>query len=176
MWTAATSGLRFGELTGLSRRHVDLSAPSLRVERALADIKARGPTLGPPKSVAAHRIVTIPPSTAELRAQHFSLYTADDPDSLLFTSLRGAPLLNTYFAPHWRRAASAAGLDGVRFHDLRHLAGTTAASAGASLREIMVRMGHASAEASLRYLKRSERRDAEIASAIEQRINRDLAD
>ena len=39
MWTAATSGLRFGELTGLSRRHVDLSAPSLRVERALADIK-----------------------------------------------------------------------------------------------------------------------------------------
>ena len=51
-----------------------------------------------------------------------------------------------------------------------------ASQEGASLREIMARMGHASAEASLRYLKASERRDAEIASAIEQRINRDLAD
>jgi integrase len=177
VWTAATSGLRFGELTGLTRRHVDLRAPSLRVEQALADIQGQGPTLGPPKSVAAHRVVVIPQSTAELLADHIDEFVEEGDDALIFTSLKGSALLNTYFAPQWRRAVKAAGLDtGVRFHDLRHLAGTTAASAGASLREIMARMGHASAEASLRYLKASERRDAEIAAAIEQRVKRDLSE
>lgn len=43
--------------------------------------------------------------------------------------------------------------------------------AGASLREIMARMGHASSDASLRYLKASARRDEEIADEIERRMN-----
>ena len=38
----------------------------------------------------------------------------------------------------------------------------------------MSRMGHASSDASLRYLKASERRDGEIAEAIERRIGIDL--
>ena len=38
-----------------------------------------------------------------------------------------------------------------------------------TLREIMSRMGHSSSDASLRYLKASERRDGEIADAIEGR-------
>lgn len=45
----ATSGLRFGELTGLTRRHVDLAERTLRVEQALTFIRGQGPTLGPPK-------------------------------------------------------------------------------------------------------------------------------
>lgn len=75
----------------------------------------------------------------------------------------------------WKRALTQAGLpETTRFHDLRHLAGTSAATAGASLREIMSRMGHSSADASLRYLKASERRDGEIADAIERRMRGDL--
>ncbi|MEL6894470.1 MAG: site-specific integrase, partial [Actinomycetota bacterium] len=45
-----------------------------------------------------------------------------------------------------------------------------AASAGASLREVMARMGHASSDAALRYLKASERRDREIAEALTLRM------
>ena len=60
--------------------------------------------------------------------------------------------------------------DDVHFHDLRHLASTTAASSGASVRELMARMGHATSDASLRYLEASARRDAEIAAAMEARI------
>ena len=94
---------------------------------------------------------------------------------LVFTSVKQSPLLNRYFAPHWKRALTTAGLDETfRFHDLRHLAGTSAATAGASLREIMARMGHASSDASLRYLAASARRDGEIADAIEQRLHGDL--
>ena len=76
----------------------------------------------------------------------------------------------------WTRAKQAAGVDeSVRFHDLRHLAGTTAAASGASVKESMARMGHASSDASLRYLAASERRDAEVAAAMEARIGLDLS-
>lgn len=175
VWVGATSGLRYGELTGLTRRHVDIKDRSLRVDQALSFVKGQGPTLGPPKSAAAHRTVVIPTGVAEMLAAHIEEYVDDDPDALVFTSIKDSPLINRYFAPYWKKAMRAAGLDeSIRFHDLRHHAGTSAATAGASLREIMARMGHASSDASLRYLKASARRDTEIADAMEQRMQGDL--
>ena len=171
VWLGASSGLRFGELTGLTRRHVDLASRSVRVEQALTFVRGKGPTLGPPKSAAAHRTVVIPGGVTDLVAEHLNTHVDDGPDALVFTSVKGSPLVNRYFAPYWKRALREAELDDrTRFHDLRHLAGTAAATAGASLREIMARMGHSSPDASLRYLKASERRDAEIADAIGERM------
>jgi len=175
IWTAAASGLRFGELTGLTRRHVDLDAATLQVDQALTTERGKGAIVGAPKSTAAYRVVAIPQTASDVLRRHIDTFTGDDTDSFIFTSVKGRPLLNQYFTGHWKRALAAAEVDGAtRFHDLRHLAGTTAASAGASLREIMARMGHASSDASLRYLKASERRDGEIATAIEKRMTRDL--
>jgi len=175
VWLAATSGLRFGELTGLTRAHVDLENRAVRVDQALAWVRDKGATVGPPKSAAAHRTVKIPARIAELVGEHIDEYVDEGPDEFIFTSVKGSPLLNRYFSPSWVRAVKAAGLaKGTRFHDLRHLAGTSAATAGASLREIMARMGHSSPDASLRYLKASERRDGEIADAIEERMTADL--
>jgi integrase len=171
IWTAATSGLRFGELTALDRSRVDLEHSAIRVDRALGFVKGKGPTLGLPKSDAAFRAVAIPEQLCELLDAHIGRYCEDRKDALVFTSVKGSPLLNRYFAPAWERAKHAAGVeDHVRFHDLRHLAGTAAATAGASLREVMARMGHASSDASLRYLKASESRDKEIATAIGDRM------
>lgn len=148
---------------------------TLRVEQALTFIRGQGPTLGPPKSVAAHRTGTVPVTAAKLLAGHIDTFVADEADALIFTSVKGSPLLNRYFAPYWKRALKQAGVDdSTRFNDLRHLAGTSAATAGASLREIMARLGHASSDASLRYVKASQRRDSEIADAVEQRMNGDL--
>jgi len=171
VWTAAISGLRFGELTALDRARVDVDAATLRVDRALGFVKGHGPTFGPPKSDAAHRIVAIPSQLAVMVSVHLETFTGPEMDALVFTSATGSPLLNRYFAPPWRRAKRAAGVDdAVRFHDLRHLAGTTAAAAGASLREVMARMGHASSDAALRYLKAAEDRDREIATSIGDRL------
>ncbi len=172
VWVGATSGLRFGELTGLTSHHVNLTQRTLRVEQALTFIKGEGPTLGPPKSIAAHRTVTIPATAADMLTEHIEMYVSDQPDAFVFTSVKGSPLLNRYFAPYWKQALKEAELPPTtRFHDLRHLAGTSAATAGASLREIMARMGHASADASLRYLSASERRDSDIADAIDAGID-----
>lgn len=40
VWTAAASGLRFGELAGLTIEHVNLDRRELRVTQALHDIRA----------------------------------------------------------------------------------------------------------------------------------------
>lgn len=175
VWVAATSGLRFGELSGLDRSRVDLDTATIRVDRALGFVKGEGAILGPPKSDAAYRSVALPASIVDVLRSHLEHFTQDGPHALVFTSTKGCPLLNRYFAPSWARAKCAAGIDdSVRFHDLRHLAGTAAATSGASLREVMARMGHSSSEASLRYLKAAEDRDREIAVAIERRMPKDL--
>jgi integrase len=45
----------------------------------------------------------------------------------------------------WAESVAEAGLvEGFRFHDVRHTGNTLAASSGASTRELMHRMGHAS--------------------------------
>ena len=175
VWTAAGTGLRFGELTGLTLKHVDLKAGRVRVEQGLTRVAGRGPALFPVKSDAGYRTVGLPRTARDVLRAHLAAFTDHHGDALVFTTVTGKPLLNRYFAPYWRRAKTAAGVDQtVHFHDLRHLAGTTAASAGASLKEVMARIGHASPGAAQRYLKASELRDAEITSLIDRRIAREL--
>lgn len=72
--------------------------------QALHDIKGKGPTLGPPKTESAVRTVPVADSIAVRLAAHIEEYVEDvEPGALVFTSLRGGPLLNTYFAPSGRR-------------------------------------------------------------------------
>ncbi len=57
-------------------------------------------------------------------------------------------------------------LPDLHFHDLRHVGNTLAASTGASLKELMARMGHASTRAALIYQHASQDRDQAIADAL----------
>src|SRR5215469_8294337 len=51
----------------------------------------------------------------------------------------------------WMPALRKTGFSGVHFHDLRHSGNLLAAAAGATLRELMARMGHSSTRAALIY-------------------------
>ena len=64
------------------------------------------------------------------------------------------------------------GLDELHLHDLRHLAGTLAASTGAGTKELMYRLGHASPQAALRYQHATRQRDVAIASALDTIIRK----
>ncbi len=68
----------------------------------------------------------------------------------------------------WDRARCAVGMDGFDFHDLRHTGNTLAAGTGASTKELMARMGHASARAALTYQHASEERDVVIADRLSE--------
>lgn len=54
----------------------------------------------------------------------------------------------------------------LRFHDLRHTGATLVAATGATLRDLMARLGHSTPAALLRYQHTVEGRDREIAEAL----------
>jgi Phage integrase family len=73
-----------------------------------------------------------------------------------------------------RRTDLATGLPSVHFHDLRHSGNQLAADAGASLRELMDRMGHSTTQAAMVYLHGSDQRQQAIADALSERAAREL--
>lgn len=68
-----------------------------------------------------------------------------DPEHLLFPSPACQPWSRTRFGAHyWRPALRRAGLEAIRFHDLRHFAVDHWIAQGVGARKIQARMGHAS--------------------------------
>jgi integrase len=115
--------------------------------------------------------VTLPTVAAEALAEHLSRYAEAGPDGLVFPVERDGAIRRSNFTPRvWIPATRAAGVEGLRFHDLRHTAATLAVAAGASTRELMVRMGHSSSAAALRYQHVMAGRDAAIAAALDELV------
>jgi integrase len=81
---------------------------------------------------------------------------------------KGGQLRRSNFRLIWTEARNAIGLPGLHFHDLRHTGNTMAAGQGASLRELMERMGHSSPRAALIYLHATRERDQAIAAGMGQ--------
>ena len=165
---AGWSGLRWGELTALSRRRIDLAAGTVEVTRSHVECNDGKPQPGPPKSAAGRRVVYLPPHLIPDVAEHLAEFVGSGPDALLFTGPLGATLNRRNFHNVWKKARTAAGCPEVRFHDLRHLAATLAATTGATTKELMARMGHASPRAALLYQHATRDRDAAIAVALSE--------
>ena len=75
--------------------------------------------------------------------------------------------LNGVFYP----AREAAGRPDLRFHDLRHTGATLAAATGATLAELMARLGHSRPGAAMRYQHAAAERDKIIAEALSKLAN-----
>lgn len=171
---AAFSALRQGELLGLRRRDVDVNARTVNVERQIHTLRGGEVIIGPPKTDAGIRVVSIPDTIATELQQHLDRYCSSPPEALLFTDRNGQPVRRWAIAREWRRARDAVELPHLRFHDLRHTAATLAASTGATTKELMARLGHRSPRAALMYQHSSRERDTAIASALDDAIRSQL--
>jgi integrase len=168
---ATWSGLRWGELVALRRGSVDLEHECLNVTDQLVETQ-HGRELGPPKTDAGRRTVHLPPHLIPELVDHLSEWVGPEADAWLFCGSLGAPLARRNFTTHWTRARTKAGLPSVRFHDLRHLSATLAATTGASTRELMARMGHSSTRAALIYQHATADRDQAVAQAMSELVPR----
>jgi integrase len=99
-------------------------------------------------------------------ADHLERFAAPGPAGLVFIGPKGGRLRRSNFRKFWHRARQAVGLPELHFHDLRHTGNTMAAAQGASLKELMERMGHSSPRAALIYLHATRDRDRKIAAGM----------
>jgi integrase len=126
-----------------------------------------GHIFAPPKSAAGKRTVTIPSIVIPQLRIHLDTNVRAGAGALVFTSPEGAPLRRGNFRRRvWVPALESAGLPAIHFHDLRHTGNSLTANAGANLRELMDRMGHASPRAALIYLHSTSERQQALADAV----------
>lgn len=164
---ASWCALRFGEAVELRRADVDLGAAVVRVERAAYRVGGVY-QVGTPKSDAGVREVAIPPHVLPEVREHLRRHTARPRDSLLFPADHGGHLQPSTLYRHFHRARDAAGRPDLRWHDLRHTGATLAAQTGATLAELMARLGHSTASAAMRYQHAAGGRDQQIAARLSQ--------
>lgn len=165
---AAYSGLRIGELAALRWSRVDPMRRTLRVAEAASETAGRV-DLGPPKTRAAIRTVTLPRWVAARLEAHARDHTGRSPDGFVFPAPAGGVLPRTRFrARFWLPAVEAAALDGLRVHDLRHTAVSLWIQSGADVKTVAVRAGHTSVSVVLdRYGHLYGDADAALADALE---------
>jgi integrase len=162
---ASWCGLRFGELTELRRNDVDLDDGVIRVRRGVVRT-ADGFKVTTPKSVAGSRDVAIPPHLLGALRDHLVDHVDPGAGSLLFAAEHGGHLQPSTLYRRFYTARDAAGRPDLRFHDLRHTGATLAASTGATLAELMARLGHSTPAAALRYQHAAAGSDQRIAAAL----------
>src|SRR5581483_3002811 len=98
-----------------------------------------------------------------LLAEHLETYAGPE---RVFVGRSGQPMRGDALRLAFQRARAEVGLPQLRFHDLRHTGQTLAAEAGASLADLMRRLGHSSMVAAKRYLHATDSRDRQIAAAL----------
>jgi integrase len=97
---------------------------------------------------------------------HLDRFVGADPDALLFVGPRGGRPRRNNFHRLWHKARTRVGLPKVHLHDLRHTGSTLAVESGATLPELMRRMGHTTSRAALIYLHSRDQRDRQIADQL----------
>ena len=169
---AAFASLRWGEISALRRCDIDTESGTVTVTRQHVQLDTGALVVSPPKSRAGLRTVAIPPAILPAIRAHLDGCVAPDPDSLIFTGTRGGALRRYNFrrAVKWSEAVAAIGAPGLHFHDLRHTGNSLAAATGASLRDLMDRMGHDSARAALIYQHKTAAAGRAIADALSDQI------
>ncbi len=171
---AAWCALRYGEIAELRRK--DFTIPpeasggpaKVRISRGVTwPESASKPVVGPPKTAAGVREVAIPPHLLPAVRDHLKTHAQWGRDGLLFPSKsNGQQIHHANVGKRFRRACEIAGRPDLHFHDLRHTGAVLAASTGATLAELMARLGHATAGAAMRYQHAAQDRDFVIAAQL----------
>lgn len=143
---AAGTGLRAGEVLGLTVDRVNFLQRKLTVDRQMITLVGKEPQFGPPKRPASHRVISpLPQMVLDALAAHLSAY-GEGPDRLVFTTARGKPWRRSIHTGEWRKLAAKAGLPEVTFHQLRHHYASLLIRHGESVVTVQARLGHASAD------------------------------
>jgi integrase len=159
-------GLRAGEAAGLTLDRVLWLERAVRIDRQWLS-RHRVSEFGPPKSAASNR--TIP--AADFVLDELGGHVGRRHEGFVLHR-DGEPVNYNDFGYWWRKAAKAAGVPTMRYHDLRHAFASMLISAGCSVKAVQHALGHASASTTLNIYSHMWPGDDEV---IRQAIDRALA-
>ena len=151
IYTAVSTGLRRAELLALRWRDIDFDSESILVSRTLH--KGHGMTeFKEPKTEHSRRRVSMTPKLTaflkEYEAERESLFLhlgrLPRPDDLVFANVEGKPVDPGVLSHNFARIVKRAGLENVRFHDLRHTFASLMLLRGAKPKVISEALGHSS--------------------------------
>jgi integrase len=169
MMLAFWCALRFGELAELRRHDIDMKKGVIQVRRGV--VRAGGELIiGTPKSSAGIRDVAIPPHVLPQLERHMADHAQPGKDGLLFPAANGGHLAPSTLYRSYYPARVAAGRPDLRFHDLRHTGAVLAAQSGATLADLMGRLGHSTSGAAMKYQHTAEARDLELARRLSELV------
>ena len=142
----ATTGLRRGELAGLTRYDVDLKAH--RIHPSTPRVVAAGHAVeSDAKTRSGLRSLALDPDTYQalveyLMAWEEERYLLGQRRELLFVWPNGNPLHPDTITALFHQHCAAAGLPRLRLHDVRHSYATAALKAGIPPKIVSERLGH----------------------------------
>lgn len=147
----ATTGLRRGEVAGLSWRDVDLEKSEILVRQTLSRVDGEL-VLSEPKTTRSRRRIPLLPSMAttlkkvQTRQKAERLRAGDQwtDTGMVFTTELGTMVDPRNLLRVVQSAATSAGLEGVRAHSLRHSAAVAMLEAGVHIKAVADILGHSS--------------------------------
>ena len=146
-YTELTTGLRRGELCGLTWKDFDSEAGTLKVQRTIHSRKGGELEAGETKTYAGQRTILLPHSTVRLLRERketaLTQWVFHDP-------LRPERPVNPGSAyRRLKELLKQAGLPSLRFHDLRHTFATHALASGVDAKTLSGILGHTKASFTL---------------------------
>jgi len=158
IYLAATTGLRLGELLGLTWEDLDFQTGALYVQRTLRLTQDRLTrsnkkyqlVFNTPKTADSYRMLQVQPVVLDALMMHKlsqDLLKAElgakwaDFD-LVFPEKTGMPVNPTTFRGRYKRFLERNGIRYIAPHDIRHTFATTLVANNASLQEVQQAMGH----------------------------------
>jgi integrase len=157
--TALFTGMRSGELLGLTWDCVDFQRCTLTVSKQLQKTKKVGGeyTLVSTKS-GKSRIITVAPSVMEFlreekrwqeQMQILAGSAWDNPWNLVFTNELGRHLVHFTVYKHFKEIVREIGMPKERFHDLRHSYAVVSIENGDDMKTVQTNLGHATSSFTL---------------------------
>ncbi len=155
---AISTGMRQGELLGLTWENVDLERGIIYVKRNMQWIQ-KEVYLEDPKTQQSRRMLFVGPMVRDLLAQHLLKQqehhaamkeTWEKRWNLVFRNVTGKAMHpSTLVHRHFEPAIERGNLPRIRFHDLRHTAATLLLEAGINPKVVSEMLGHSSVSITL---------------------------
>ena len=162
--TSLTLGLRWSELAGLQRKHVDLEAREIRIERQAYWLNGEL-IVSAPKTKAGTRKLPIPDDLATMLAVHLNEYSQPGNEGIVFPSNSGRVIDNSIFRQGiWKPAIDRAGIRHVVIHGLRVTSTTWLLDAGINAKTVSVMQGHSSPAVTMAVYARSSAASQKLAA------------